>query len=52
MDLLTTLVLGAYAYTTLVGAYILRRVDGILENHLKHLRREVDQLKLTMPPDS
>lgn len=45
MDLLTTLVLGSYAYATVIGAYALQRIDRILENHLRHLREEIDALK-------
>ena len=50
MDLLTTLVLGSYAWTTLSVRWVGQKVDKLENNHLAHiedrltvLERKVDQ---------
>lgn len=39
MDLLTTLVLGSYAWATLLAGWLWRQIRAVERNHYHHLRR-------------
>ena len=45
MDLRDVLLLGAYGYATAAFGWLYRRVDRVLNNHIKHLEERVSALE-------
>lgn len=44
-DLLTTLTLASYVYTTGVFLYLSRKIDVVKQNHMKHLLKAINELR-------
>ena len=45
MNLLETLVLGAYIYTTAIGSILYRIIMRFHRNHMKHLENRIERVE-------
>ena len=56
MDLLTTLVLGSYVYTTAIGKWLEAKLEKavakLIDNHFAHVNARLDALEKRAPHES
>lgn len=54
MELLDTLVVGGYLYTTAFGGWLYKQIQRMRTNHMKHMENDIRDIKefIGMPDDS